>query len=196
MRESKPHFSGKHHLYGYKMELSIRVNGLAALCSKHYPGAVHDIQIFQDRIATHKKRLLKHDDDKDIAESDLGSAEYPTYWAILADKGYEGADEMTRAITPYKKPIRGVLSAEKEDFNRKLSSDRILVENYFGSMVNYWNIMSRKYQWSEDLYDTIASVCVSLTNCLVDYNPLRTDDGDWYSRYKNRLSSVGQEKKR
>ena len=72
-----------------------------------------------------KERLLKHNDDKDVADSDLESTECPRYWAILADKRYKGADGMMRAFTPYKKPIRGVSSAEKEAFSKKLSSDRI-----------------------------------------------------------------------
>jgi len=56
--------------------------------------------------------------------------------------------------------------------------------------------MSAKYKWDEKLYDNLSSVCVSLTNCLVDLNPLRQTDGEWYTRYRNRLIGIGNEKKR
>ena len=55
--------------------------------------------------------------------------------------------------------------------------------------------MSLKYRWSEDLYDTISFICVSLTNCLIDLNPLRARYGDRYMRYRNLLSNIGIEKK-
>ncbi len=50
--------------------------------------------------------------------------------------GYQGADEFSRCITPHKKPKRGVLSRECVKLNKRHSSDRILVENYFGRMGN------------------------------------------------------------
>ncbi len=54
---------------------------------------------------------------------------YPNHWAVLAGKGYQGADEFLRCITPHKKPIRGMLSRESMEFNEKHLSDRIIVEN-------------------------------------------------------------------
>jgi len=164
MQEGKRYFSGKHKLYGYKMELTVRSNGLASSYSKHYPGSVSDFNIFQQRLEKHKKRLKKTEDDEDYTDNCDGSEEWPNHWAILADKGYQGGADIMRMITPYKKPIRGV---------------------------SYWNIMSRKYTWSENQYDTYASCCVSLTNCLLDFNPLRREDGDWYVRYRNRLMNIG-----
>lgn len=196
MQEGKRYFSGKHKLYGYKMELTVRSNGLASSYSRHYPGSVSDFNIFQQRIEKHKKRCEKTEEDEDMADNYEGSEEWPKHWAILADKGYQGGDQIMRVISPYKKPIRGVLTAEKERYNKKLSSDRILVENYFGRMLSYWNIMSRKYTWSENSYDTIASCCVSLTNCLLDLSPLRREDGDWYVRYRNRLMEIGSTRQR
>jgi len=187
----KRYFSGKHKLYGYKMELTVRSNGLASSYSKHYPGSVSDFNIFKQRLEKHKRRLKKTEDDEDYTDNCDGSEEWPNHWAILADKGYQGGADIMRMITPYKKPIRGVLSVAQERYNKKLSSDRIIVENFFGRMLSYWNIMSRKYTWSENQYDTYASCCVSLTNCLLDFNPLRREDGDWYVRYRNRLMNIG-----
>jgi len=172
MQEGKKYFSGKHHLYGYKFELSVRPNGLASAYSQHHPGSVADITILESRLDINKR--------------------HPNYWAVLLDKGYQGSREMFRALTPHKKPPRGVLSAEQESYNKNLSSDRILVENYFGRMLSLWNIMAAKYRWGEELYDPITTWCVALTNYIVRDHPLRQEDIDWYKRYKNRLLSIGK----
>eukprot|EP00171_Calliarthron_tuberculosum_P022852 IDg22852t1 len=68
MAEGKKYFSGKHKLYGYKVEVSVRPNGLAAAYSKHYPGSVSDITILTKRMEEHKWRLEKSEEDKDISD--------------------------------------------------------------------------------------------------------------------------------
>jgi len=192
MQEGKKYFSGKHHLYGYKFELSVRPNGLASGYSQHHPGSVADITILESRLDVNKRRWKKRGDDTEIEDEGEGENKYPNYWAVLLDKGYQGSREMFRALTPYKKPPRGVLTADQESYNKNLSSDRILVENYFGRMLSLWNIMAAKYRWGEELYDPITTWCVALTNYIVRDHPLRQEDIDWYKRYKNRLLSIGK----
>ena len=43
MQEGKRNFSGKHKMYGYKMEVAGLPNGFAAACNSHFPGS--DISI-------------------------------------------------------------------------------------------------------------------------------------------------------
>ena len=131
MQEGKVYFSGKHKLYGYKVEVAVRPNGLASVFSRHYPGSVSDINILSRRTAKHQERLLKKGEDEEFEDEYLLKEKYPEYWALLAEKGYQGADEFLRCVTPHKKPRRGVLNREDIVFNKKHSSDRILVENYF-----------------------------------------------------------------
>lgn len=196
MQEGKKYFSGKHKLYGYKVEVAVRPNGLASAFSAHYAGSVSDISIMTRRVQEHKFRLEKVAEDQDITDDEDDDGPVPTHWAIIADKGYQGAHEMLRCITPYKKPANGVLSAAQERFNKDLSSDRIIVENYFGRLQSLWGIMSIKYRWNEGFYDTITALCVALTNAHVEKLPLRTTDGDWHSRYINSLCLIGDERKR
>lgn len=59
---------------------------------------------------------------------------------MLADKGCQGAAEFSMQIHPRKKPHLGSFSTEDEAFNRKVSSDRIIVENYFGRMSSLWTV--------------------------------------------------------
>ena len=114
----------------------------------------------------------------------------------MADKGYQGANEMLRCITPHKKPDKGSLTTRKERYIRKLSSDRIIVENFFGRKQSLLSITATKYKWSEEFYDHIAPMCISLTKVHIDKVPLRSSDGEWFNRYVNNLNTIGNERKR
>lgn len=50
------------------------------------------------------------------------------------DKIYQGAAYFLHAVNPKKKPVRGLVSREDEAYNKKLSSDRILVKSIFGRL--------------------------------------------------------------
>jgi len=145
MQEGKNYFSGKHKLYGYKVEVAVRPNGFATAFSTHYPGSTSDITIMHERLTQHAERLRKRDDDENFEDQYHLSDEYPDHWAVLMDKGYQSSAEVLRAITPKKKPLRGVLGRDDERFNRLLSSDRIIVEKFFGRLGQLWTILSSKF---------------------------------------------------
>jgi len=84
----------------------------------------------------------------------------------------------------------------EKEFNRKLSSDRIIVENYFGRICGLWGILSHKYKWNEANYDKLFATCLSLTNFHVKYNPPRNDDGSFYTNIRASLSSIGEQQVR
>lgn len=53
----------------------------------------------------------------------------------MADSGYQGVHDINREmIIPHKKPRGGELSMEEKMNNKKLSQDRIIVENFFERM--------------------------------------------------------------
>ena len=153
MEEGKRFYSGKHKLYGYKVEVSVLPNGLAIGCTQHYPGSVSDFEIFQRRREWHETELKKKESESTILDVGQLIDIYPTTWAVLADKGYQGIREFMRGIHPLKKPINGVLSVVDVAFNRQVSSDRIIVENYFGRMCTLCTVLSSKWRWAENLYD-------------------------------------------
>ena len=196
MQEGKVYFSGKHKLYGFKVEVAVRPNGMASAFSRHYPGSVSDLSILLDGIDGHLKRTEKQEDDDLFHDSYHLHEQYPNQWAVLLDKGYQGAADTLRAITPRKKPVRGMLSREDEVFNKKLSSDRILVENYFGRLGQLWGLLGKKYVWSEKLFDTVFSLGVAFTNFHISMHKLRDVDGDWFTRYKKRLNCIGETSER
>ena len=67
--------------------------------------------------------------------------EYSDQWEILADKGYQGDASYCRAVLPIKKTMKKSLALQEEVFNKKVSSDRIIVKNFFGRMCVLWNVM-------------------------------------------------------
>lgn len=54
---------GKLKLSGFKVEITVRPNGIATSFSKHYPGSVSDLPIFSERVGKHRIRLKKKDED-------------------------------------------------------------------------------------------------------------------------------------
>jgi len=129
MHEGKVYCSGKHKLYAYKFEVSVLSNGLAVGCSKHYPGSVADIDILSKNLAFHKSVTWKTEPEKEEDDGGLLNEEYGDAWAVLVEKGYQGAGEMMMALHPFKKPAYRMLSSGKTRFNDKLASDGVLVEN-------------------------------------------------------------------
>ncbi|KAK1932496.1 hypothetical protein P3T76_012080 [Phytophthora citrophthora] len=59
MKERSAYYSAKHHLHGYKVEVSVLPNGLAIYCTDHYPGSEADIEVFRKNHKFHLQHLLK-----------------------------------------------------------------------------------------------------------------------------------------
>ena len=102
--EQKRYFSGKHKLYGYKIDCSVVPPGVAVHVSKHYTGSISDLSIVLDNMEIHKQMLKKTEEER--ASADYGELhdKFRNEWALLVDKGYEGLSQRLRAIQPKKKP--------------------------------------------------------------------------------------------
>ena len=192
MQEGKKYFSGKHKLYGYKTEVCVLPNGLAAAATFHYPGSTADVEIFRDNLDLHLQVSKKSAADNAIQDNGLMKDTYEDSWEILADKGYKGAESQARVITPNKKPINGQLSLRDLTYNNAHSGNRVIVENFFGRMTTCWGIIGSKWRWNEDAYDKVFSLCIALTNLHVSFNPLRNADSGEYNRYINRLYDISE----
>lgn len=81
-------------------------------------------------------------------------------------------------------------------FNRNLSSDRIIVENYFWRICQFRAIISRKSVRSEKLYDLIFGLDVAFTNYHVTLYTRKDMDDEWFIRHRNRLISIRATNKR
>ncbi|EGZ04721.1 hypothetical protein PHYSODRAFT_379444, partial [Phytophthora sojae] len=171
--EQKHYFSGKHKLYGFKIECAMVPPGLAVHVSKHYPGSVSGIAICMKNLEVHKRLL--HKTTAEAGRNDYGedSMSFGNMWGVRADKGYQGLEMSVRAIIPKRRPRGGPLTYDEESRNRRVSSDRVLVENYFGRMTTLWRVVSTTFTWSEAKFDRIVNICVALTNFHAKLHPLR-----------------------
>lgn len=191
MQETKIYFSGKHHLYGFKTEVSVLPNGLSIGSTKAFPGSVADIEIFRANKNWHERGLEKRVDETAINDDGELSNSYPDTWAILVDKGYTGLANTVRAIIPDKKPANGYLTTAQRTRNHNISSDRVIVENFFGRLCTF-NLFGSKWRWDEEKYNDFFRFGMALTNAHIIWNPLRTTDGTLYKSLMNRLCFIGE----
>ncbi|ETV72973.1 hypothetical protein H257_12297 [Aphanomyces astaci] len=98
----------------------------------------------------------------------------PNGFAINSDKRYQGIQRVVRAVLPKKKLAGGILTLE--DVRSNITLQAIT------------------YRWSRDNYDVLFQTCMALTNVHIRLHPLRADDGEVYSQYINRMSSIGSKK--
>lgn len=138
--EQKRYFSGKHKMYGLKLECSVSPTGEAVYLSKHYTGSTSDLTICIDNLSTHRALLEKDAANQDEQDFGEGSSQYRTSWAMIVDKGYQGLSEHVRSIQPKKTPRNGELTTEDLSRNARVSSDRVLVENFFGRVCSLWKV--------------------------------------------------------
>ncbi|KAH9083270.1 hypothetical protein LEN26_021012 [Aphanomyces euteiches] len=157
-------FSGKHHLYGKKVEISVSPAGVALNVSVHEPGSIHDKTIFHNNEDFHLRARLKKSNERIMEDSGPLRDEYPDEWALLADKGYQSLQHKVRAVIPSRSTRENRLTIQVRDTNAAISSDRIIVENWFGRHCTLWEICGGKFKWSDNLYDPIFKACASLTN--------------------------------
>jgi hypothetical protein len=163
-QEQKEYYSAKHKLYGMKIEVSVAPPGVAFDMSDAFPGSKSDLTIMLDRVSVHKKMLKKRSNE---SESDFGegSQQFGDSWAVLVDKGYQGAGQVIRALHPKKKPIHGQLDHAEIVRNEAISSDRVLVENYFGRMCQLWNAAYMTFKWNRSRFD-VTMRSSTVVNCL------------------------------
>lgn len=193
--EQKRYFSGKHKQYGFKLECSVAYPGRAIDLSDHQPGSVSDLTMFLDRQDIHRAMLQKTAGDAAIPDRGERSEQFDDSWAVLVDKGYQGAQDTIRTIQPKRQPRGGVLDHTDLDRNRRVSSDRVLVENYFGRVCSLWNVMYVTFKWNESSFDMLSRISFALTNAHVSWMPLRGDDGVYYQSVLARYFSMAEQKR-
>ena len=187
--EAKVYFSGKHKLYGYKVEFSVTPNGQCVDLSKHYPGSVHNLTICRKNKNVHKNMLRKKPHEQTLKDDGELYNEYKNYWAMLMDKGYIGLKHEVRAFYPTKKPNKGQLPGEEKIRNKEVSSDRSLIERYFGRMNLLWGIMAKQFKWAEEIYDSVVTICVALTNFHITLNSLNEQNAEYYRSFMVELKA-------
>lgn len=86
-----------------------------------------------------------------------------------------------------------MISLAEETLTEDISSDHIMVENYFRRLCQLWSVVLMKFRWCEGLYGLIYAICASLTNLNMSLNPLRNEEWENYQLICCRLISNGDE---
>lgn len=139
--------------------------------SKLYPGSYHDKKVWDLSGAETFCRLPVNRDEPGIIR----------HYQLLADGGYQGI-AYPEVIMSHRRPrsVRGEqrtqLSAIQIAFNRKLPSDRILVENFFSRLKGVFGILYSRYRCGVNSMETLVHICVALTNYLIERHPLRLQE--------------------
>ena len=130
-----------------------------------YFGAVHDVKIYKDCRT-----------EEFLQKPTPPNSQYPfeKMW-VLADGGYRSIEETTNAILPERKPRNSELSIEQKEFNKKLGSARVLIENYFGRMKRKFLAVAGVVRIKQDKLQALVYLAFALTNYDIHNHPLRAD---------------------
>ena len=156
--DNAKYYSGKHCKHGGKFQVLVAPDGYCIYMSDVVCGSWHDFKLYSksglERILTQGR-----------CEKD-----YPT---ILADGGYLGmVKTYPKVIIPIRKPKSGELNETQKEYNKTLSRARIVVERFFGRLKLSWGIMRGPYRSDRSSLDSLAKICVALTNLKIRSAPL------------------------
>ncbi|ETV74307.1 hypothetical protein H257_10914 [Aphanomyces astaci] len=193
--EQKHYFSGKHKLYGLKIEASVSAQGLLVDMGPHEPGSVADLTMFRKRLDVHVTNLKKTPTEATVNDNGERFQAFSTMWAVFVDKGYYGLTASVRAIHQKKRPSNAALDRPDLKRNSVVSSDRVIVENFFGGVCTLWKISYSTFVWGEKIYDGIQRLTFALTNFHVGLIPLRDDDLRQNRVVLARYARMAEEKK-
>nr|CCA27715.1 AlNc14C650G12331 [Albugo laibachii Nc14]CCA27747.1 AlNc14C665G12363 [Albugo laibachii Nc14] len=111
--EKNPFYSGKHHLHGLKVEVSVNPRHFAINYTDFAKGSVAEILTWRSKTAADEGPVL----------------------ALVA--ALCGLTHHLRDFHPTRAPPGRRLSVDEERENDRISSDRVIVENYLGGCLRY-----------------------------------------------------------
>jgi hypothetical protein len=143
-RKQKAYYSGKKKCHTLKNQIVINKQGEIIDVTKSSPGRHHDKRIW---------------DESKISKS------LPSKIPITSDSGYQGIkDDFPNATLPHKKRRDGPeLTKKQKRQNRKISRERILVENVIGRM-KIFKILSDRYRGNRKKHSEIFEIVAYVTN--------------------------------
>ena len=108
------------------------------------------------------------------------------------NKGYQGIQELLRAVILKKKTVRPELCRKDERKIRKIATDRVVVENYLSRVCVLWAVMGCKFRWDEKHYAGFVHIFFALANSHIEWHPLRDADGAQYQNYRKPLHGIAE----
>lgn len=102
--------------------------------------------------------------DKKMSDKNILASRIPEEVSLLVDTGFQGIQKQHKnTLIPKKKPKGGFLTQAEKDWNKLVSSVRIVVEHAIGGMKRY-GAASHIFRNKKGLDDTFMNVCAGLWN--------------------------------
>jgi len=139
-KKRKKSYSGKKKANTMKTEIVIEENGKILSISKSHRGRIHDFRIRK------QEKFLPVDSIK------------------YADSGYQGWQKLqSNVVIPHKKYRKKPLTPEQKEYNRKLASFRMRVENKIRE-IKIFKIMSHVYSNFQKKYNMRFNIIAGIVN--------------------------------
>lgn len=91
--------------------------------------------------------------------------ELPEDWLFIGDKAYVGRGNTT---TPHKKPPKGQLTQEQQEFNRQLSQQRVFVEHVI-RVIKIFRVAKELFRMRSGMYEMVIGCVCGLVRLRVQY---------------------------
>lgn len=137
------HFQRKHELYKYKKELSLMSLELATGLVRRYSGFTADVKISSQIPGFHSDAWKKYSQELNYDSNGRFEHRKNDFGALSTDKGYQGARDLLRVTRPIRAPVRNCTTASLLETYWEISSDRSIVEDYFGFVTSLCIVISR-----------------------------------------------------
>lgn len=139
-KKRKKSYSGKKKTNTVKTEIVIEESGQILSVSKSHRGRIHDFRIRK------QEKMLPKDSIK------------------YADSGYQGWQKLqSNVVIPYKKYRKKPLTEEQKEYNRKLASFRMKVENKIREL-KIFKILSHVYRNFQKKYNMRFNIIAGIVN--------------------------------
>ncbi|KAF0748122.1 hypothetical protein AaE_007458 [Aphanomyces astaci] len=98
-------------------------------------------------------------------------------------------DDLSESAHPI---IDAILEESGCDDPLRVSSDRVVVENYFGCVCQLWKVSYATFTWGHNIFDGILRLTFALTNYHVTLMPLRANDRVTYRSVLARYQAMSK----
>ena len=153
-------YSGKKKAYTGNTVIMTMPDGMVIAVSRTYQGSIHDITITREFLGD----LGAFADD--VLGADLPWRMRGMSLRVLADSGFQGLQNDlpgAKVVTPVKKPRGGELTKAQKRHNKKLSKERVRVENAIAS-VKHYRRASSTYEGTLEDFNAEFNIACGLAN--------------------------------
>jgi hypothetical protein len=150
----KPYYSGKKKAHTLKTQLGVAPDGVIESVSPPVPGSVNDVRLARETCVL-----------DGLTEGE----------AVLADKGYEGADKGYEAgglILPKKDRKKNPCTEQDKARNRLISRYRVVVEHAIAQL-NRFTVLRQVYRGQRLRYGQVVRAVAVLANRRIRVTPLK-----------------------